>query len=459
MPVSPLPVVALDGVDIAAGPDPDGGWPDLMVVDGATVTWGRTAALAQPTPATATVRLFDPTGSWAADYPGILGAPVTLRWSVPGEERIYFTGRVAAVEVARPTRYRSSEGRALPGSVVTLSCASLLVDLANLPLSGNALSAETFAERRARYAADAAPAVTAIATRPIWDPMPLAADYSGGTRPVLEMITGLLAQAGGDRWTYDPHTRGIGWTARRSFAPADAARLVRDQDRRVAVTGPAAVRADAPPAPALSVDAGQLEYSDQVSVDMAAAVTRVEVKWLSFTGYDTATGARLYADATMRYVLPSDERVTGVRALSVESGITDSTWAQNVAYDLAALAYGEARGWLPTGRLRWAPRDGFPTIDHARLMLAGTETHGVFWLAGSWFPGAGVLPLFGVMGATIGYERGRWAVEFTPAPTSRTATPPGVAWEALDPALTWDDLAESVTYEDLRFVTAGTVQE
>jgi hypothetical protein len=457
MPVDPIPVVALDGVDIAAGADPDGGWPGLMVVDGASVTWGRDEPLAQPTPATATVQLFDPTGSWAASYPGILGAPITLRWSVPGEERIYFTGRVSAVDIERPRRYRSAEGRALPGSIVTLSCSSLLVDLANKPLSGSGLQAQTFAERRARYAADALPAVTGISTRPAWDAVPLAEDTSADRGTVLELIGQLLGQAGGDRWTYDPHTRAIDWVPRRVFAPAAAARLVRNELGLVAVTGPAADKAGAAPAPALSVPAGVLEYDDAVSRDIGSALTRVEVKWQSFTGYDTSTGGSQYADATMRYLLPGDETVTGIRALSVESGITDSTWAQNVAYDLADRAAGEARGWLPAGPLTWTVRDGFPSIEHARLFLAGCETHGVFWVAGSWFPGAGVLPLFGVMGGVIAYESGRWRLELRPAPCARTADADGVAWEELDPALTWNDLDASVAFEDMRFVTAGTI--
>jgi hypothetical protein len=61
--VTPVPVLALSGVDVAAGPDPGGAWPGLMALDGASVKWGRSDVLAQPAPATAQLRIFDTSGS------------------------------------------------------------------------------------------------------------------------------------------------------------------------------------------------------------------------------------------------------------------------------------------------------------------------------------------------------------------------------------------------------------
>jgi hypothetical protein len=469
--VTPVPVLELGGVDVAAGPHADGSWPDLMALDGASVTWGRAAPLEQPTPSTATVRLLDPTGSWAARTDPLIGATVRLRWTWNGEERVYFTGRVAAVEVAAPRRYRSPVGRALPGTIVTLSCTSLLVDLANRPgyvTTAGGVGAESLAARRARFVEYTAPQVTGIDTRPAWDLVPLAASYELDPGSLLDTLTAFLVNAGGDRWTYDPHTRRIDWLGRRTVDPAAVARLAPADAGHpgVHVTGPTARRApDLTAAPALTIPADVVEYDGGVSRDQTTAITRVELKWLSFTGYDTDTGGSTYAEATYRHILPVNEATVGVRALGVQTQITDVNAAQNASYDVADLVYREGSGWL-LEPMTWdtTKTGGFPTIDHARLLLAGREQVGVYWLAGSWLAAAGIRPLFGVMGGTITYAAGGWIVEWQPAPTSTSGpAPDGVAWEDLDPSLVWADdpgpaaFDDSVTYEDLAFVASGTI--
>jgi hypothetical protein len=453
--VTPVAVLSLAGADVAAGPSADGSWPALMALDGASVKWGRADVLAQPAPATATVALFDPSGSWAAGR-DLIGQPLTLRWTVGAESRVYFRGRVAAVTVTR----RKASGPAVgtvTGATVQLSATSVLTDLGNRRPTDptTAWPPETFAARRARLATQAVGVLTGITTRPLWDAAPLAAVDNPGAGKVLEHVTGLFDSAGADRYTFDPHSQELTWVGRRTFPAAGAAHLVRDATRPgVYVTGPTVQRSATDPAePAVSIPAGVVEYSGGVSKTMGSRITRVT---LTYPG--TGKGFTVLTPG-------ADETAIGVRSLDVATQHTDDTQALTAANDLSALVTGEASGWvLDTMRWDTTKTDGFDTIEQARLLLAGCERTGVFWLSGSWLPGLGVLPLFGVMGGSIVCSRGAWRVEWNAAPTSLTGTAPGVTWDDLDPSLVWSDdptrtdrFDDSVTYDDLAFVASPTI--
>jgi hypothetical protein len=162
--VNPAPSCSLSGQLVAAGRTTGGVWPAApMALEGVTVKWGRGGPLEQPTPATATVRLFDPTGVWAAGA-DLIGAPLELSWAAAGTTRRYFTGRVGGVAV-EPHAAMLDNVRT-DGALVTLSCTSLLADLANRLPAETSWPAETLAARRARIAALAAGPVASIATRP-----------------------------------------------------------------------------------------------------------------------------------------------------------------------------------------------------------------------------------------------------------------------------------------------------
>lgn len=454
MTVTPVPTLALDGTDLAAGPNPDGSWPALMVLDGATVTWGRAEVLEQPKPATATVSVFDPDGGWAASR-DLIGLPVSLRWTAGATTRTYFTGRIGAVTVT-PTTVRAPDGNRVPGATVRLACTSLLADLANRRPAAGGWPAETLAARRTRLAALVAGPVSGITTRAAYDLAPLAPVGKPAGTTALAALEAFLGNAGADRWSYDPHTRAIDWLPRRRFDPATVAHLQRDSTRPgVYVTGPAVQRTPADPTvPAVGIPAAVVSADQEVSRDLASRVTRATVTWA-----DPADG---YSDATVVALVPgADETTIGVRSADLTTQLADLTTATQVAADAAALAGGEAAGWaLPA--MRWTT-DTFPTLEQALLLLSGCERPGVFWLSGSELPTLGVLPLFGVMGGQIGYRRGGWDVTWNAAPTG-TTTPPGtgVTWDDLDPSLTWGDpspvgLDDTVTYEDMRWVTTGAV--
>jgi hypothetical protein len=453
MGVTPTAVLSLAGQDIASGPGPDGSWPGPMALDGAAVKWGRTDVLAQPTPATATAAVFDPSGTWAATA-NLVGQPLTLRWTWAGESHAYFRGRVASVTVT-PHTARRPDGAVVAGARVELSATSVLVDLANRRPTDPTVPwpAETFAVRRARVTGQAAGPVNQVTIRPVWDAAPLAAVDTPGDAKVLEHLETLLGNAGADRWTFDPDTQTITWIARRSFDPAGAARLARDPaGRGVYVTGPAVTRSPGEPAePAVTIPAAVVGYDGGASRDMASRITRVT---LTYPG--TGRGFTVLTPNT-------DEALLGVRSLDVQTQHTDDTMALAAANDLSALVTGEASGWA-LEPMRWTTgAAGFGTVEQARLLLAGSERSGVFWLAGSWLPALGVTPLFGVMGGSITCRRGAWTVDWTVAPTATTAPVQGFSFDDLDPSIVWTDADDpngwhaSVTLDDLAMVGTPTL--
>jgi hypothetical protein len=450
--VTPIAVLSLAGQDVASGPAPDGSWPGPMALDGAAVTWGRQGVLEQPKPATATAAVFDPSGTWAATA-DLVGQPLTLRWSWAGESHVYFRGRVASVTVT-PHTARRPDGAVVDGARVQLAATSVLVDLANRRPTDPTVAwpAETLAARRLRVMNQCSGPLTGLQTRTTWDAAPLAAVDSPGDAKMLEHLETLLGNAGADRWTFDPDGQVLTWTGRRTFDPAQAAHLARDPaGRGVYITGPTVTRTPGDPAePAVTIPASVVEYDGGASREMASAITRVT---LTYPG--TGRGFTVLTPNT-------DEALLGVRSLDVQTQHTDDTMALAAANDLGALVTGEASGWA-LEPMRWTTgAAGFDTIEQARLLLAGSERSGVFWLAGSWLPALGVTPLFGVMGGSITCRNGAWTVAWTVAPTS-TGRVTGFSFDDLDPSIVWTDDDDpngwhaSVTLDDLAMVGSPTI--
>lgn len=441
--VRPVPVLALSGADLAAGPAADGSWPTLMALDGASVKWGRQKVLEQPKPATATVRIFDPSGVWAADRE-LVGQPVELRWTWGATARVCFTGRVAAVELER-ARVRAPDGNTVRGTLVTFSCTSLLTDLGNRKIAEQ-WPTETLSARRAHVAAAAAGPVSAVVTPAGWADAEVFASPPGKDT-ALAVLGRLFDTCGGARFAYDPHTRAVATVARRIFTdPAGLAGLTRD-DSRVGVFIAA---------PGGWIDAAAVTGKDTASKDMDSRLTRAQVTWSNAGTAETVT----------RTIPGADETVIGERAVSVDTGLTSPVWAGTAADNLADLAAGEASGWT-LEPMRWDTArtgGGFETLEQALALLSGTELPGVHFLARTALPDLGIRPVFGVMGGTITYRERAWSVEWQPAPIKAAPLAHAVEWDDLDPALVWDEdtpngLHESVTYEDLGFVAAGTITD
>jgi hypothetical protein len=442
--VNPAPSCSLSGQLVAAGRTTGGVWPAApMALEGVTVKWGRGGPLEQPTPATATVRLFDPTGVWAAGA-DLIGAPLELSWAAAGTTRRYFTGRVGGVAV-EPHAAMLDNVRT-DGALVTLSCTSLLADLANRLPAETSWPAETLAARRARIATLAAGPVASIATRPAWDSAPLAALDPSKTS-CLDLLKGIFDACGADRYTYDPDTRAVGYLTRRTYPdPAGLVRFTADAARPGAYLT----------APGGAVDGGRVAMSGAAHRDVASRLTRVVLT------YTTGT-------TTAQVTVPLsgvDESLVGVRAASVTTGHTDPAQAAAAAADLAALAGGEATGWA-LDAMQWKPGTaGFDSLAQATRLIGGTETADVYLLQRTWLSALGIRPVFGVMGGQITYTGGAWQVQWTNAPIAAGAQPYTLTWDHIDDGtpgntLVWDDepgpgtVDDSVTYDDLAFACYG----
>lgn len=455
--IQPVPTVQLAGQPVASGPSADGSWPTLMVVDGVSVTWGRDNVLNHPSSPTARVTIFDPTSTWAAAVQ-LVGLEVTVTWTVGTESRVCFRGRVSVVALTRKT-VRGPDGQPVTGALVTLSCASLLTDLGNRK-QGIVWPPETAAARRDRTAALLAGPVSSVTIRPGWEAAPLAVSGQGG-RTGLDVLDALYDSTGGDRWSWDPHTRAVDYIARRQF-PAGAAGLYRDPAVRSGVyvaSLPSQRDAASPVRPPLFIDAAAVEYSGSVTRDLASQLTRVELSW-----QDPGTGSA----ATIYRVFPGVvESQVGYRAATLTTDLTAASWAELAADGVVSVATGEATGWQ-LGRLTWdtGRTGGFQTMDQVRLLLSGCELDGVYFLGGSWLPQLGVRPVFGVMGGTLTYRNSAWSVAWTNAPIAPAgAAERPITWDEIDAGqfgerITWDEdsplgLHESVTFDDLAHVTYG----
>jgi hypothetical protein len=446
--VAPVPALTIGGALVAAGPNPDGTWPALMALAGAQVKWGRDQVLNQPKAGTATVAVFDPSGVWAAGQ-DLIGQPVTLSWTWAGTSRVYFRGRIAAVDLDRHTA-RRPDGNLAHGARVTLSCTSLLTDLGNRTVPQ--WFAEPLSARRDHIAALCAGPVSTVATAASWDAAQLFATDPGKTT-ALAALGALFDACGATRYTWNPDTRAVTGVGRRSYpTPGSLTYLARSAARvGVFITSPDGW-----------IDGDGVIYTGGAGKDMGSRLTRAQVTYSALNAAGTAREA-----ATVTVQVPgADETVVGERAIAVTTAFMDSGWATSCATALAALAAGEASGWR-LDPMRWETRrtgGGFETLAQATLLLAGYETPAAVFLSGTWLPDLGIRPVFGVMGGTITYTDAAWTVEWNPAPIGVTGPPPpAVTWDDLDPSLVWDDAPnpnafhDSVTYEDLAFVSSGSI--
>jgi hypothetical protein len=470
----PVPVVAINGVDVASG---TGG--DLMVIDGLEVTWGRSDVLDQPEPATGRLELFDPSRTWAtsADRRGL---PVTIRYEGLGPDStpysaVFFRGRIGSpVRVSRKNVVIA--GQTVRGAVVELPLQSILVDLANT-VPRVAYPAESMSARAARVltASQAAGVLTGGAQlRPYWtQTLSDAAPFAAADQvSLLEHWLAMYESAGSDRLTYIPHTdalfpvQRLQFPSRRGMAQlwwdgsADPARARGGQGiyaRSLGVTNPYNPIIDGH---ALYLDAAGLEYDPADGITTPARITRV-----SITHPDQAAS---FADRTIeRMVTGADETRTGVRIASSDSIQSRNIFADTALDDLESVVREEGSAWV-LEPIRYSTRHtgGFESVLHGQRLLAGYEDLTTIFLQRSFLPETGLRPIYHVMGGVIGYASGGWDLELNVAPPITTLPQHPITWEEIDDGSTtyevrWHDgdntrgMHESLTYEDLGYVGQG----
>lgn len=464
----PVPSLTIDGVTISGTTTSPP--TSQVLLDGISVHWGRTDALAQPEVATATAALFDASGTWATSTDRV-GLPAVLSWSVPvfggTSTTVFFRGRVASITPAR----RRLGG--VDGVLVTLRLTGILGDLANrTPVES--WPAETLDQRRARIATAAAAVLPGgVAIRASWAAAPVAAVPLANQKSLLEHLHALYDSCGADRMSYRPDVQSVIPIPRRAYpdrgiaqlwwnVPGDAATGATQRDNAGAYARampliPAGFSGITTPN---YLDGRRIEYdpADGVTRDLASRITRVQVSWTD------AAGAQQIAELL---VPEANEALIGIRAATLDSLTTDGTFAATSAAELRTAATSEGAAWRLKDP-RTLPSFPFESFAQVVALLYGTEDMGAVFLQGTWLPALGIRPVYGVIGATLDYSAtdGGWALTLALSPVVTAAQQHAIAWDEIDNGSTtyqleWHDdpdprgLHDSLTYEDIGHVAAG----
>lgn len=452
----PVPVVAINGVEVASGLT---GGPGPVVVDDLSISWGRDSLFEQPDAPAGRLVLFDPTAVWATSVDR-RGQLVTLAWAArtPGAARtVFFRGRLGTPSITRKTV--RINGQPVKGALVELPLTSVLLDLSNRTPTG-AWPEETVAARVSRIAG-LLPG--GIAVRDYWQAPHMAPVKADDQRDLLTHLRDVYDSTGVDRMTYRPDTEAITYVPRRDYSSARGhGRLVADPvgaDTPRAGLG-AYVRGVGNSATMPYLDGGVTGHPG--SIEPPPKITRVEHKHPSGSTAD-------YPLVTYLKLVPgTDENVIGVRAVRLESQLSWDNYATTAAEDLVEMARWEGRVWtLQDLRVRTKLTGGFTDLEHAQLLLAGWEDYTkIVFVERSEFTPLGVMPVFGIMGGTIGYRDGGWDILIKTAPIRTGPTRHAITFEEIDDGTPanevqwWDDdhphgMHESLTFEDLGFTTRG----
>jgi hypothetical protein len=478
---NPVPAVNIGGTDIAPGLPGDGSLAGLVALGGLRVTWGTDQPMDQAPPSTAAVSIMDFTRTWATDTDRI-GVPVVLSWSTTVQTKVFFRGRVTALQLRRVHVARPGGGT-VPATRIDLDCSSLEVDLANRYPTETSWPAETVVARAARIAAYCTGVADGgVFTRDYWATAQAAAVDDPSSTSIRDLLLQLFNSTGGDRMIYSPDKRTYEWLGR---ARADARTLQRlwiggaahPREGMGAWVGPdqpffTTSGVDSGNAGALFLDADVLEYDEGLSRQASSRINRSSVTSLDAGAADAQV-------TTVRVDPAAYEWSLGTRSVTLDSLHNFNPWAALLAEDLLAMATQEGAAWRP-GRMRWDVRKtgGFRVHQQVSQLLRGCQAGYAVSINGSFLSAYNIRPVFRVTGGVITYEGARtpgWVVDFdlagfatsgggnaSPTPTLQHA----ITFEEIDDGSTantiaWYDgdhphgLHESVTFEDLGFVGRG----
>lgn len=466
---TPLPVVAIDGSDIAAGPGPGGVVEGQIVVDGLWVRWGRSAVLEQPDPATGQLQLFDSTKTWATDR-DVDGLPVTLRWEgladgVPSSG-VFLRGRIGKVTVKRHT-VTNPDGSRLRGSLVTMPLRSLVADGGNRVPTAS-WPAETLEARRARLAALVTSIATTVTVRDYWKVPNVEPVAAVDQVSLLDHLVALYDSCGADRLTYLPNDQSLSFIPRRDYYTVrglaglfwnQAGQANNRAEKGAYIRSYALTPTGGATGLPNYLDAAALE-TDQDTISRVARVTRVLL--------DHPDEAAAYATRNVELTVPGvNEAVVGERTAQLSSQVAWNAYADVAASDFVSFVQKEGAAWqLPALTWRTRKSGGWEAARQGQTLLAGGETTTVMFLQRSWLPEYGIRPIFGVMGGVIGYRDGGWEIELELAPVVTTLWQHAITWEEIDDGSTayevqWHDddhpqgMHETLTYDDLAYCSTG----
>jgi hypothetical protein len=462
--VTATPTLTLDGLPVPL--DRPAGDPSPYAIEELRLTWGRSGVLETPTPATVALTLRDRSPAAEFARQSLIGRLIVLGWSCSdGSSGINFRGRITDA-AARPLSGAVAGG----GFDVAIAASSLEVDLANYTVAeGTVWPEETFDARRIRIAGLLRPGsfIGGVLLPDRFDlGLPAGAvpgsDLEGlpaaqidvGGRSALELLRELYASTSPLPMVYDPAADRLTYAARRRFTYSPVGLTISAMLRPSADHGG---RFIATSLTGRHLDARRTAYAGALSQQLDSLITHIEVQYLDKTaGY----ASRTYPAGAEG--MDALEQLHGRRNLSVSSIHADRANAGQLAAVLySSIASHEARvpRLEPVGYS--SRREPFTDAAHAAWLLSGHEQSDVAFLGGSWLPQLGQRPLVGILGATVTYTPGVWAVDFAPAPVVidpspfTSWAPVTVAASAIDDTVTLADIDPSVTVGDLGSIDVG----
>lgn len=472
-PLTATPSLVLGGVTIASAPDSS--LTKQVVLDGLTVSWGRAEVMDQPSPATASFTLFDPTMTWAVGR-DLIGQLVALNRTATKPNvgvltNAFFLGRVTSAKVTRHS-VRSPDGSIVHGTRIAFAASSLLNDLANR-IPREDWPAETMEARRARIASYCTGVASPVIIRTYWGTPNVAPVATANQVSIYDHLQNLYSSCGADRWTWLPWSQQAIQLERRDYGGNGMGQLhwnVAGEGTGRDGLGAYIWGIARPPYEngltmvPLYLDAAMIEFDPQdgISKDITSKITRVDLQYPELNnGYQNQTVTQLVPGV--------DESVSGVRTNSVQSLVAFNGFAVQASQDLATMAQKEGSGWkLDTFTIRTGLNGGgFDNWDQLTNLLLGAEVIGYWFIQRSWFAQMGIRPAFAICGGTIQYTGGEWRLDCHVAPVNTNPTPQHpISWSEVDDGsatyqLEWWDgdnprgLHESVTYEDIVFVSRG----
>lgn len=480
----PVPFVTVAGQEL--GTAPVGPADSLIVLDGVSVTWGRSEVMDQPTPATGRVRIFDATKTWAtsSDRRGQL-VTVGYRGTDPATgatvSGVYFRGRIGSpIRVSKRTLVHPITQQKIHGSLVEVPLQSILVDLANT-IPTESWPAETLGQRFSRaYTAAGTYAggmTSAGNMRDYWTTPAVAPVAAADQVSLLDTLQAVYDSSGADRMRYFPDTDSLQYMPRRDYPSSRGlaglwwdgtdptlARAGQGVYVRTYSLAPIGTGAAGDP---LYLDAATLEYDPADGITSPDRITRVSISHPdsgATPAYSTVTAEARVTDKAGAVI---DERAAGIRSARVDSLVAWNNYAAQALADLATMASKEGSQWrLQPLRLRTRKVGGFETVKAGQDLLQGVERLHLFFLQRTWLPEYGIRPVFGVMGGKITYEDGGWDLELEVAPAVTTVAQHAISWSEIDDGSTtyevqwWDEdhprgMHESLTYEDLGYCATG----
>ncbi|MFW0784502.1 hypothetical protein AAFP35_08255 [Gordonia sp. CPCC 206044] len=449
---------------------------EMQILDGISVRWGRTGLTESASPATVAIRLLDPTGTWVQRmrdnaiigeaislFAGINFNTSTLTWEQGWN---WFHGRITDVEIEDAPK--DPETNLSRGDIVTISGVDRMAQWGNVVMYDHALplAAGQTVITRANWIKLQALETTQI-TDVFFDP------YFETKTCSETAVDGQSMQS-----IMDSFYKSMGHTY--SYSPKD--NVVRNNGRYNGTIDTSFYRGSdgylhIAPAANPRPGAWGTDDDDFLGTSLGAQVVAPSGRSIKQSGSERINRLQMsYRDKVtgedktlVRNILDTGE---GVRLMTAQTWLDTTSEVGNVAEQVFGSLNWE--GSLPLHpEVTYDTRlsgDSFQSVVQAMdLIMAGERQYLVFIAGSPWTVRLDKFhPIFGVLGGSIEYRRGRWVITMQLQPYYHDDVFFGMdepTWDDLPHEIEWGDEADttnkldhSIQWHDLKFVTDPSIK-